>query len=338
MPLLERESQDSSLYRLRHSLSHVMAQAVMKLRPGTQLGFGPPVRDGFYYDFVLPEPLSDADLPAIEDEMRRIIREGQPFVREDLPAADGIARASSTGQTFKAEYSKDLVDKQGHNSLSFYTNGPFFDLCEGPHVANTKDLPAEAFKLHSISGAYWRGDEHNPMMTRIYGYAFETPAELDAHIKAVEQAKERDHRKLGAGAGIYVIRDEVGKGLPLWLPNGAAIRGELEKLAHEMEFKRRLRAGRDAAHHQGRLYETCGHFPYLQGVDVPADETRRRQGGGRGTHGLLPQADELPAPSHDLRIAQPRSYRDLPLRLAEYGTSTATSAPASCRGLPASAA
>jgi len=296
-----------------------MAQAVMKLRPGTQLGFGPPVRDGFYYDFVLPEPITDADLPAIEAEMRRIISEGQPFVREDLPAGEGIRRASSTGQTFKAEYSQDLVEKQGHQSLSFYSNGTFSDLCEGPHVANTKDLPAKAFKLHSISGAYWRGDEHNPMMTRIYGYAFETPAELEAHLKAVELAKDRDHRKLGAQLGIYVIREEVGKGLPLWLPNGAAIRGELEKLAHEMEFK----AGyvRVATPHitKGGLFETSGHIPlYLDGMFPPMKLVEDKQEGEEPTAYYL---KPMNCPHHHMIFdSQPRSYRDLPLRLAEYGT------------------
>ncbi|HKQ69920.1 MAG TPA: threonine--tRNA ligase, partial [Polyangiaceae bacterium] len=196
MPVIEPKAQDDKLHRIRHSLSHVMAQAVQSLFPGTKLGFGPAIDDGFYYDFVFSKPVSDSDLAAIETKMREIIAAGQTFSHEDMALDAGMSTIQERmGEPFKAEYADEIAKKRGLATLSFYKNGPFLDMCEGPHVPCTSDLPSDAFKLHSIAGAYWRGDEKNQMMTRIYGYAFNSKVELDEYVAAVEQAKQRDHRK-----------------------------------------------------------------------------------------------------------------------------------------------
>src|SRR5947209_4851982 len=158
-----------ALYRLRHSLAHILAMAVIQLRPGAKLGFGPPIDDGFYYDFELPEPLSDRDFPELERRMRRIIKRGVPFEYEELPVPDALARLEEMGEPFKREYAEELARTQNLETLSFYRSGDFVDLCRGPHVATTRDIPQDAFKLRSVAGAYWRGDSANEQLTRIYG-------------------------------------------------------------------------------------------------------------------------------------------------------------------------
>ncbi|MDC3952592.1 threonine--tRNA ligase [Polyangium jinanense] len=321
MPVIEEKPQDEKLFRIRHSLAHVMAQAVQTLYPGTKLGFGPAIDDGFYYDFILPKPLSDAELPAIEGKMREIIAAAQTFSHEDLPLDAALTRIEGQmGEPFKAEYARELANKKGHREISFYTNGGFVDMCEGPHVSKTSDIPADAFKLHSLAGAYWRGDERNAMMTRIYGYAFNTKAELDEYVTAVEQARQRDHRKLGAELRIYAIRDEIGKGLPLWLPNGAAIRHELEKLAHEMEFRAGYKKVATPHITKRGIYETSGHIPlYEDGMYPPMvlEEEGRGAGGPEEAYYLKP----MNCPHHHMVFASEKhSYRDLPLRYTEYGS------------------
>jgi len=321
MPVIEEKPQDEKLFRIRHSLAHVMAQAVQTLYPGTKLGFGPAIDDGFYYDFILPKTVSDADLGPIEAKMREIVAAGQGFSFEELPVDKALARIEGQmGEPFKAEYAKELAEKKGNTTLSFYSNGPFLDMCEGPHVENTKDIPADAFKLHSVAGAYWRGDERNAMMTRIYGYAFNTKEELEAYIASVELAKQRDHRKLGQELRIYAIRDEVGKGLPLWLPNGAAIRHEVEKLAYEMEFRAGYKKVATPHITKRGLYETSGHIPlYEDGMYPPMvlDEEGRGAGGPEESYYLKP----MNCPHHHMVFASEKhSYRDLPLRYAEYGS------------------
>ena len=325
MPVIhDDDGRDSHLYRLRHSLAHVLAQAVQKLYPGTLLGFGPPIDDGFYYDFILPKPISDDDLPAIQDEMRRILKEKQDFKREDLTPAEAQARLEMMQEPHKIEYATELVDRRGVESLSFYSNGPFMDMCEGPHVENTSELPYDAFKLHSTAGAYWRGDERNAMLTRIYAWAYETKKELRARQQEIEQAKKRDHRKLAKQLGIFAISDEVGKGLPLWLPAGATLRRELEQLAYEMEFAAGYVQVSTPHITKAKLFETSGHLPlYEDGMFPPmmlADE------GGEGEEGEAAASERyylrpMNCPHHHMvYAAQPRSYRDLPLRMAEYGT------------------
>ena len=313
------------LYKVRHSLAHVLAQAVLEMRPGSTLGFGPPIRDGFYYDFILSEPLTEEDFPDLTRRMKKIIKKGQRFDREDLSVDDALARIADMGEPYKQEYGQELIEKNQLDGLTFYRNGPFLDMCEGPHVNTTKDIPRDAFKIRSVAGAYWRGNSDNVMMTRIYAWAFLDKETLDAHAEAYELALARDHKKLGRELGIYAIDNDIGKGLPLWLPNGTIIRDELENLAKELEFK----AGyvRVATPHLAKesLYHTTGHLPYyaedmypamelmetVEGSDESADEQRVKE-----AYRLRP----MNCPHHHKVFdAEPRSYRDLPLRLAEYG-------------------
>ncbi len=326
MQTLPENDKNSKLYKQRHSLSHILAQAVQQIRPGAKLGFGPPVDNGFYYDFILPEPITEEDFPDLEARMRKIIADKQVFEREDLSVADAISRLESMEEPHKIEYAKELVEKQNLDSLSFYTNGPFVDMCEGPHVENSRHIPADSFKLSSIAGAYWRGDEKNVMMTRIYAFAFENKKELKQYIAKRELALKRDHRKLGAQLEIYVIDDEIGKGLPLWLPNGSVIRSELEKLAYELEFK--------AGYHQVAtphitkegLYKTSGHLPYYKESMYPPMQLHEDGGevqavpiAGEGEESYYLKPMNCPH-HHKIYAAKKRSYRDLPIRLAEYGT------------------
>ena len=313
------------LYKVRHSLAHVLAQAVLEMRPGSTLGFGPPISDGFYYDFILSEPLTEEDFPDLTRRMRKIIKQGQRFYREDLNVDEALARLADMGEPYKQEYARELIDKNQLDGLTFFRNGPFLDMCKGPHVDTTKDIPRDAFKIRSVAGAYWRGNSDNVMMTRIYAWAFPDEESLDAHVEAYELAQARDHKKLGRELGIFAMDNDIGKGLPLWLPNGTIIRDELENLAKELEFK----AGyvRVATPHLAKesLYHSTGHLPYyaedmypamelietVKGSDESPNEQRVKE-----AYRLRP----MNCPHHHKVFdAEPRSYRDLPLRLAEYG-------------------
>lgn len=313
---------NSDIYKMRHSLSHVLAQAVQEYRPGATLGFGPPIANGFYYDFLLPEPISADDLPKIEKLMRKIIRAKQEFSVEELGAEDSLARIEAMGEPHKLEYAKELLIE--NDTLTFYTNGEFVDMCEGPHVENTGQLPQDGFKLHSIANAYWRGDERNVSMTRIYAFAFPNKKELKAYQQAREIALKNDHRKLGAEFDLFHIDDEIGKGLPLWLPNGAVIRHELEKLAHELEFQDGYDRVATPAITKEQLYHTSGHLPYYEEGMYPAmtlTETVTDPDGGEEkevTERYFLRPMNCPH-HHKVYAARPRSYRDLPLRLSEYG-------------------
>ncbi len=324
MPVIEKNRVDkqSTIYKLRHSLAHVMAQAVQNLHPGVKLGFGPPIADGFYYDFLFPDgmTITDDDLKAIQKEMQKIVKQDQPFVQEELPFDAAIARLTEMGEPHKVEYCKELHEKKGFDTIGFYTNGPFVDMCEGPHVENVRNLKPDQFKLHSIAGAYWRGDERNVQLTRIYGYAFESKPEVKAHIQAVEQARKNDHRILGQKLSIYSIADEVGKGLPLWLPNGAAIRHELEKLAYEMEFAAGYVQVSTPHITRENLYHTSGHLPlYAKSMYPPMELHEEAEGD------LEPRIERyylkpMNCPHHHMIYkAEKRSYRDLPFRISEYG-------------------
>ena len=318
-----QNAEAARLYRIRHSLSHVLAQAVLELRPGSTLGFGPPIADGFYYDFILTQPITEADFPDIERRMKKIIGRSQPFEREDLSVEEGLARIDAMKEPYKREYAAELCEKKGVTTLSFYKNGPFLDMCAGPHVAKTSELPADGFKIRSTAGAYWRGDSRNVMMTRLYVWAFASKVELDAHVQALKEALDRDHKKLGAELDIYVIDDEIGKGLPLWLPSGAAIREEIEKLAKEMEFK----AGyhRVATPHlaKAELYYRTGHLPYYKDGMYPLMELKEMVEGADGKEEVVRETyclKPMNCPHHHRIFAsRKRSYRDLPLRLAEFG-------------------
>ncbi len=315
----ELAGDDDHLYRIRHSLAHVLAQAVLELRQGSTLGFGPPIQDGFYYDFALSEPITDEDFPEIERRMRKIIKSGQRFYCEELQRDDALDRLDEMGEPYKREYALELCDKNGLESLTFYRNGSFVDMCEGPHVDTTKEIPRNAFKLRNVAGAYWRGDSDNQMLTRIYAWAFASKEELDSHVAAYEEAQKRDHKKLGRELGIFTIDNEIGRGLPLWLPNGTVIRDELEKLARELEFKAGYQ--RVATPHIAKqeLFYRTGHLPYYaDDMYPPMELTEQTEDGEVTKEAYILRPMNCPH-HHRIFASQPRSYRDLPLRLAEYG-------------------
>jgi threonyl-tRNA synthetase len=310
------------LYKLRHSLAHVLAMAVQDLRPGTKLGFGPPIDDGFYYDFVLSEPLSEKDFPEIERRMRQILKRNVKFEEEQLPIPDALARLEEMGEPYKVEYAKELADSQNLETLGFYRSGDFVDLCRGPHVAHTGKIPSGAFKLRSVAGAYWRGDSDNVQMTRIYAWAYPTKEELDQHVREYELALERDHKRLGRELDLFEIDTEyVGPGLPLWLPKGTVLRDELEKLAKELEFEAGYERVATPVIAKTDLYYKSGHLPYYKDHMYPFMELVEHHAEGheevREQYVLRP----MNCPHHHrVFAARPRSYRELPLRLAEYGS------------------
>ena len=312
-------SEQDRLHRIRHSLAHVMAQAVLQMRAGSTLGFGPPIDDGFYYDFILTAPITDADFPELEQRMRRILKKGQRFYQEELPVGPALERLEEMQEPYKREYAAELVAKNDLDELSFFRNGTFLDMCEGPHVETTRDIPRDAFKLRNVAGAYWRGDSNNVMMTRIYAWAFASKDELDAAVAAYELAQERDHKRLGRELELFAFDDDVGRGLPLWLPNGTVIRDELEKFAVELEF----RAGyqRVATPHIAKsdLFDQTGHLAHYKESMYPPMEVLEESPGGevvRESYMLRP----MNCPHHHkIYASRLRSYRELPLRLAEYG-------------------
>ena len=309
----------SDLYKIRHGLAHVMAQVVLKMRPGSKLGFGPPISDGFYYDFILTEPMTSENFKEIEKRMKKVLAQNQEFTYEDLPAESAFNKIVQMGEPYKAEYARELVAKQHLESIRFYSNGPFTDMCEGPHVQNSKEIPKDAFKIHSVAGAYWRGDHRNVMMTRIYVYAFETREKLQDHLWKREEASKRDHKKLGKDLELFHIDDTVGKGLPLWLPHGTIIRDQLEVYMKELEFKDGYQ--RVATPHIAKtdLYYQTGHLPYYKESIFPTMELTEESASGekiKESYCLRP----MNCPHHHkIFSARPRSYRELPLRLAEYG-------------------
>ncbi|MCX5782902.1 MAG: threonine--tRNA ligase, partial [Elusimicrobia bacterium] len=293
------------LEKMRHSCSHVMAQAVKELFPETKLGIGPSIENGFYYDFDSKHQFVPEDLGKIEEAMRRIIKQNQPFACSQNSKASAEKYFASLGETYKIELIKDLTDEK----VSYYTNGNFTDLCKGPHLESTGQI--KHFKLTSIAGAYWRGDEKRPMLTRIYGIAFETKEQLEEHIKLQEEAQKRDHRKLGKELGIFFFDENVGPGLPLWLPNGGIIIEEIEKLAKETEFAQGYCRVKTPHICKESMYEKSGHLAFYKESMFPPMEL----------DGVRYYLKPMNCPHHHKIFgAQPRSYRDLPLRLAEYGT------------------
>jgi threonyl-tRNA synthetase len=315
----------AQLYRVRHSLAHVLAQAVLELRPGSTLGFGPPIDDGFYYDFIIQgDPITDADFPAIEAAMKKFLTKGTlPFEREELPAADALERIAGMNEPYKAEYARELIEKKGLGTLTFYKTGPFLDMCDGPHVDSTRELRKAGFKLKSVAGAYWRGNSNNAMMTRLYAWCFASKEELEAHVTAWREAQERDHKKLGKELDIFVIDEDIGKGLPLWLPNGTVLRDELEKLAKELEFKRGYHRVSTPHLTKVGLYYQTGHMPYYESHMYPIMELKETVEGPDGKTQQVREAYCLKPMNcphhHKIFASRKRSYRDLPLRFAEYG-------------------
>ncbi len=312
--------EELKLYKIRHSLAHVMAAAVKKLYPETQLGFGPPVDDGFYYDFQFPEgtKVGQEDLEAIEEEMRKQIRANDIFEHYDLPIDEAAAWVQERKESFKGELIEELREK-GLDQVSFYRHGEFTDVCEGPHLQRTREIPLKAFTLDRVAGAYWRGSEDRPMLTRIYGLAFATPKELKAYLHRREEALKRDHRRLGAQLEIFHIDEEVGKGLPLWLPNGTVIRDELEKLAKEFEFRYGYKRVATPEITKEQLYYRSGHLPYYKDSMFPPMVVQEDGPDGTQTKETF-YLKPMNCPHHHMIYkARPRSYRELPLRLAEYG-------------------
>lgn len=307
---MDREEKEKDpLYTRRHSLAHVMAAAVQRLFPGTKLGFGPAIDTGFYYDFQFTEPFDAERLKDIEAEMRRILAEKQDFVRRELPYDEAVKHFENTGETLKVEYMKELTDKG--ETISLYDNGDFTDMCAGPHVDNTSRIPSDCFCLDYSSGAYWRGDQSREMLTRIYGLAFASKKDLKEYIRNREEAKKYDHRKLGKELELFTFTEKIGLGLPLWLPNGTVLREELEKLAKEWEQRDGYKRVVTPVITNGELFKTSGHLPYYADSMYPPmtiDEDQQ--------YYLKPMNCPF---HHMIYSSRPRSYRELPLRLAEYG-------------------
>ena len=289
-----------------HSSAHLMAEAVESLFPGVKFWVGPALDKGFYYDMDLGDKkISDDDLLAIEKKMNELAKKNSQYIREQKAKADAIAYFSEKGDEYKLDLLSNLVDGE----ISFYTQGAFTDLCRGPHIPHTGLI--KSIKLTSIAGAYWKGDEKNKMLTRIYGVTFPSQKEMDEYLLMLEEAKKRDHRKLGRELSIFTMDDDVGPGLPLWMPNGTIIIEELEKLAKETEEAAGYKRVVTPHIAKESMYLTSGHLPYYADSMFPPMELD-------GTRYYL-KAMNCPH-HHKIFGAEPKSYKDLPYRIAEYGT------------------
>ncbi len=317
----EERYEDSQLYKIRHSAAHVMAEAMLERFPEAKIAIGPPIEDGFYYDFDLPATIGEDDIKWVEKRMKKILSQRHEFSMREVSAPE--ARELFHDQPYKLELIDDLVngrlDDNGNpiadpaGSLTIYTQNNFIDLCRGPHVESTKDINPKAvsISLRPPAGAYWRGDEKRQQLTRIYGTAWRTPAELADYRARLEEAIKRDHRVLGEKLELFIIDSMVGKGLPLWLPDGATLRDTLERWLRDIQIERGYLPV--VTPHLGNieLYKTSGHYPYYSDsqyspIDVDGDEFLLRP---------------MNCPHHcRIYTSQPRSYRDLPLRYAEFGT------------------
>jgi threonyl-tRNA synthetase len=391
---LEQRTAMTDIERLRHSASHVLATAILRIWPEAQFAAGPPVENGFYYDVDLPHRISPDDFEKIETEMKKEIKANHPFERVDVSRDEAIELgkkgrlAALSDRDQPSKYKIDIIENiPPDEKISLYRNGDFIDLCAGPHVMRTGNIGA--FKLTNVASAYYKGDDKNPQLQRVYGTAFKTKKELEDYFAMIEEAKKRDHRKLGKELEIYVIDDDVGPGLPLWLPRGAAMIEELEKLAKETEFDAGYQRVRSPHIARESLYKKSGHLPYYAESMFPpmlvdedaelraeleikhnellapigrasqraseefnfalpdkftlSDVVREIEApGAKVPHyiqdlveeqeNILRRLNDLDFPQHyylkamncphhhKLFAAVPRSYRDLPLRLAEYGT------------------
>jgi threonyl-tRNA synthetase len=297
-------SQD--LETLRHSTAHVMAAAVLDLFPGTEIGIGPATDEGFYYDFAFKDRLLPEALPRIEARMREIIKQALPFVKEEIPRAEAVALFERLHQPLKVEL---IADKVTDATARVYRTGDFVDLCLGPHVANAGQLGA--FRLLSIAGAYWKGSEKNRQLTRIYGTAFPTEAELDNHLKMLEEAAKRDHRKLGKDLDLFLVDEMVGRGLPLLTPRGTAIRRQMEEFILRLERRQGYQHVKTPDLARLEIYKVSGHYERYHDAMYPASEIEDEEW----------QLRPMNCPHH-IRVFQRKAYsfRDLPVRLAELGT------------------
>jgi threonyl-tRNA synthetase len=297
-----------SLELIRHDAAHVLAAAVLEMYPGTKISIGPPIEDGFYYDFEFPEgvAISDRDFEALEAKMREHVNADEPFVRQDVTTGEAIERFVEEGQDYKVELIEDLIRDEGVEMVSLYTNDGFTDLCRGPHAPSTKRI--KAFKLLSTAGAYWRGDAANTMLTRIYGTAFQSQEELDDYLERLEQARARDHRKLGRELDL-VLFSELSPGSPFWLPNGVHIWNELTTLWRATNVERGYTEVRTPILYDVDLWKQSGHWHVYHDNMYFTDVEGRPMG-------LKP----MNCPAHvQIYKRDLRSYRDLPIRYAEQG-------------------
>src|SRR3954466_7146806 len=299
---------EDALWLVRHDAAHVLATAVMQLYPGVKVSIGPPIDGGFYYDFEFPdgEAPSEDDFERIEAKMREHIKADEPFEREDVTVNEALHRFRAEGQDYKVELIEDLVSDQGVDTVSLYRNGPFTDLCRGPHGPGTKDV--KAFKLTTVAGAYWRGDASNPMLTRIYGTAWGSKEQLEEHVRRLEEARERDHRKLGRELDLFLL-SELSPGSPFWLPNGTHIWNELTRLWRATNVERGYTEVRTPILYDVELWKQSGHWHvYRENMYFTDVEDRPM--------GLKP----MNCPAHvQIYKRDQRSYRDLPIRFAEQG-------------------
>jgi threonyl-tRNA synthetase len=312
------DSVSEDLRERRHSAAHVLADALCRIFPGTKLAIGPPTEEGFYYDVEIPGGISEADLPRVEEVMREIIRADLPFEYREVSADE--ARRLFAEQPYKLELIERILAGdsdadgnvvEGPRVLSVYTHGGFTDLCRGPHAKHTGNLDPAATKLLRIAGAYWRGDERRPMLQRIYGTTWENRQDLEDYLWRVEEAKRRDHRRIGEDLDLFTFSEEIGRGLPLWMPKGTLIREELENWAKKTERERGYERVVTPHLAKSELYRISGHLPYYTAdlyapIDIEGDEYYLRP---------------MNCPHHHMIYkARRRSYRELPIRYAEYGT------------------
>ena len=306
LKILKKDA-DIALETIRHDCAHVMAEAVQELFPGTQVTIGPAIDHGFYYDFAFPKPFLSEDLKKIESKMIEIINKGVPFEREVWNRDDAIDYFNSKGELYKSQIIKDLPENE---EISIYRQGQWLDLCRGPHLPTTKHI-GKSFKLMKVAGAYWRGDENNEMLTRIYGTCWRNDKELNDYLHMLEEAEKRDHRKIGKEMKIFTFDEEIGPGLPLWLPNGSVIIEELEKLAKETEEKAGYDRVKTPHITKGSLYEKSGHLSHYKDSMFPAMDIDGNE------YYLKP----MNCPHHHkIYASSPRTYKELPIRLSEYGT------------------
>ncbi|MAR84623.1 MAG: threonine--tRNA ligase [Cytophagia bacterium] len=302
-----KKDADVALETIRHDCAHIMAEAVQDLFPGTQVTIGPAIDNGFYYDFAFKKPFVSDDINKIEKRMIEIIEKDTPFIREVWDRDEAITYFEKAGELYKSQIIKDLPEDE---QISIYKQGDWLDLCRGPHLPSTKHI-GTSFKLMKVAGAYWRGDENNEMLTRIYGTAWRTDKELKTYLNMLKEAEKRDHRKIGKEMKLFTFDDEVGPGLPLWLPNGSILIEELEKLAKETEDLAGYDRVKTPHITKGTLYEKSGHLSHYEDSMFPAMDIDGNK------YYLKP----MNCPHHHkIYASSPRTYKELPLRLCEYGT------------------
>ncbi|HEV2813648.1 MAG TPA: threonine--tRNA ligase, partial [Solirubrobacteraceae bacterium] len=294
---------EGALDLIRHDTAHVLAAAAMDLYPGVKISIGPPIENGFYYDFEFPHgvTISDADFERLEQKMREHVKADEEFVREDVPVAQALERFKAEDQPYKVELIEDLVENEGVETVSLYTNGPFTDLCRGPHAPSTKRI--KAFKLQSVAGAYWRGDANRQQLTRIYGTAFFSKEDLDQFLERLEQARARDHRKLGRELGLFTFSD-VSPGMAFWLPKGTEVFNRLVALSRDMGKDRGYTEVKTPQIYDSALWETSGHWgKYRENMFLTSAEERA----------MAVKPMNCPGHAHLFGL-QAWSYRDLPVR------------------------